>query len=262
MATQDVPPPPRKEDQKFDHWLYQFWKRVGVTAAGFVASSPITIGTGAGTYTWGHSTSGVASGTYGSASIIPQLVVNTYGHVTAVNTFGISVTTSGTAITGTDLVVSAPLTGTATNALLRPGTIGHGTSGVASGTYGGTSGSAQFVVDTYGHVTSGTTVQPLIPQNIQNGNYTVVVADTNKHIYREGTATGTATWTIPSGTLSIGAPISFVNQGTGPVFLVGGITLRFFGTGATGTRTLGQYGWASLLTVHSTEACISGVGLT
>ena len=90
MATQDVPPPPRKEDQKFDHWLYQFWKRVGVTAAGFVASSPVTIGTGAGTYTFGHGTSGVVSGTYGGSTSIPQIVVNTYGHITAVSTFATS----------------------------------------------------------------------------------------------------------------------------------------------------------------------------
>ena len=241
-----------------------------LTAQTVTAAVPITFvtgTTGAGTSTIAHSTSGVASGTYGNSGTLGQFVVDTYGHVTSVSNVGISI--SGTAYTGTGTVsVDAPIrisAGIGDAAALKSFTIAHTTSGVVSGTYGGTAGNARIVIDTYGHITSGTTVPDRIVQNIQNGNYTLVLTDANGHIYREGTATGVATWTIPAGTsvaYDIGTPISFVNDGTGNVTLaIASDTLAFAGTGATGSRTLPQYGMASILKVTSARWLISGAGV-
>lgn len=115
------------------------------------ASAPITIGTGTATMTWGHATSGVATGTYGGAAVIPQIAVNTTGHVTTVNTFALT----GTAVAGADLSLTTPIifgTGTGTNILLRSANIAHATSGVVTGTYGAVNVIPQIGVTTHGHV--------------------------------------------------------------------------------------------------------------
>ena len=31
MAVEDLSPPPKKEDAKFDNWLYRLWKRARVS---------------------------------------------------------------------------------------------------------------------------------------------------------------------------------------------------------------------------------------
>ena len=103
-------------------------------------------------------------------------------------------------------------------------------------------------------------------QNIQNGNYTLVSSDFSKHIYREGTATGVSTYTIPANAnvaFDIGTPVSFVNDGTGAVTIaISTDTLIMAATGSTGSRTLPQYGLASALKLTSTRWVISGAGLT
>ena len=103
-------------------------------------------------------------------------------------------------------------------------------------------------------------------QNIQNGNYTLVASDFSKHIYREGTATGLSTWTIPANAsvpFIVGTPVSFANDGTGIVTIaISTDTLVQAATGSTGNRTLPQYGLASGLKVTSTRWVISGAGLT
>lgn len=118
-----------------------------------VGSAPVNVAFGTSSIIVSHNTSGVASGTYGGATVIPQVVVNTFGHVTAVNTFGLT----GTAVTGADISLTSPIvfaSGTGTNAVLRAVSIAHATSGVTPGTYGGTAGALQIVVNTYGHVTA------------------------------------------------------------------------------------------------------------
>ena len=232
MAVEDLSPPPKKEDAKFDNWMYRLWKRARVsvdytvvgatdpilatTGTGTIgishatsgvipgtyggtlglpqvvvntyghviagtsfplqATTPVLIGSNAGTYTWGHATSGVTTGTYGAAGIIAAVSLDTYGHVRAVTTFAVAA--AGTDVTGADVVGTSPilLGGTTTNAVLRPFTVHHATSGVLPSTYGGTFGKSQLVVNTYGHVTSGTNIADM-PQRIQNGNYTLVLGD-------------------------------------------------------------------------------------
>lgn len=130
--------------------------------------------------------------------------------------------------------------------------------------YTGTDGRAKHKDDA-GTVTD-LSVGRGVEQNIQNGNYTLVASDFSKHIYREGTSTGVATWTIPANAsvaFSLGTPVSFVNEGTGNVTIaISTDTLIMAATGGTGSRTLPQYGMASVLKVTSTRWVISGAGLT
>lgn len=103
-----------------------------------------------------------------------------------------------------------------------------------------------------------------IPQNAQTGSYTLVAADSGKHIYR---ASGTAaTWTIPANAsvaYAIGTALTFINFSSTAVSI--GITtdtLYLAGAGTTGTRTLAQYGTATAVKVASQVWVISGAGLS
>jgi len=104
-----------------------------------------------------------------------------------------------------------------------------------------------------------------IPQNAQTGNYTLVLADSGKHIYH-AVAAGAATYTIPAnGTVAypIGTALSFVNLSTTSISIaITTDTMYLGGTGTTGTRTLAQYGTATALKVTSTVWIITGSGLT
>jgi len=103
-----------------------------------------------------------------------------------------------------------------------------------------------------------------IPQNVQTGNYTLVAADSGKHIYRgSGTA---ATWTIPANgsvAYAIGTALTFINFSSTAVSI--GITtdtMYLAGSGSTGTRTLAQYGTATAVKIAAQAWVISGAGLT
>ena len=82
-----------------------------VTGADLSLTSPIIFSTGTGTNILlrsaniAHATSGITPGTYGGASSIPQVVVDTYGHVTAINTFAPA---AGSALTlGTRVITTS-----------------------------------------------------------------------------------------------------------------------------------------------------------
>lgn len=104
-----------------------------------------------------------------------------------------------------------------------------------------------------------------IPQNLQNANYTLVLADANKHIYHSGAAN---TWAIPSNAAvpyPVGTAISLVNRGAGAVTLNinGGDTLIWAPSGGAGSRTLAATASsATLLKTSATEWMITGVGIT
>jgi hypothetical protein len=103
-----------------------------------------------------------------------------------------------------------------------------------------------------------------IPQNVQTGSYTLVLADSGKHIYRgSGSA---ATWTIPAnGSVAypVGTALTFINYSATSVSIaITTDTMRLSPAGTTGTRTLAQYGSATAVKVDSTNWIISGSGLT
>lgn len=106
-----------------------------------------------------------------------------------------------------------------------------------------------------------------ILQNIQDADYTTVLTDAQKHIYRTLADTTSRTWIIAANTTTaypLGTAITFVNGGFN-----GDITIQITddilvlaGTGSTGSRTLSTSGIATALKIASNRWLISGTGLT
>lgn len=103
-------------------------------------------------------------------------------------------------------------------------------------------------------------VEPIL-QNVQDGNYTLVLSDAPKHIYKAAGGAG-ETWTIPANAsvaFPIGTAIALVNQGGDDLAIVitdDTLTLEFVGT--TGARTLADDSIAMILKVTATAWMISG----
>ena len=104
-----------------------------------------------------------------------------------------------------------------------------------------------------------------IPQNSQNGNYTLVAGDAGKHIYHPS-GQAAATYTIPANgsvAYALGTAVTFVNLSANAVTIsITTDTMYLASTGSTGSRTLAQYGTATALKITSTSWIISGNGLT
>ena len=104
-----------------------------------------------------------------------------------------------------------------------------------------------------------------IPQNAQTSTYTLVLADSGKHIFHALGASA-ATYTIPANSsvaYPIGTAITFINMAVANVTI--GITtdtMYLSSAGTTGNRTLAQYGSATAIKITSTTWLISGSGLT
>lgn len=99
------------------------------------------------------------------------------------------------------------------------------------------------------------------PQNNAGSGYTLVLADQSKLV----TVTG-GTLTIPSNA-SVAFPVGTViliynNAATSRTIDITSDTLRLAGSATTGSRTLAQYGIATITKVASTTWAISGAGLT
>jgi hypothetical protein len=106
-----------------------------------------------------------------------------------------------------------------------------------------------------------------IPQNSRSAAYTLVAADSGKHILHPSADTTARTFTIPAnGSVAypVGTAITFINQnGAGVVTIaITTDTMRLAGAGTTGSRTLAANGVATAIKVTSTEWIISGTGLT
>jgi hypothetical protein len=105
-----------------------------------------------------------------------------------------------------------------------------------------------------------------IPQNSKSAAYTTVLADSGKHIYHPASDANARTFTIDSNAnvaYPLGTAITFVNMTAQNVTIaITSDTLYLAGTGATGSRTLAQYGVATALKLETTQWIISGSGLT
>jgi hypothetical protein len=106
-----------------------------------------------------------------------------------------------------------------------------------------------------------------IPQNSQSADYTLVLADQEKHIFHPSADTTPRTWTIPSNAsvpYIIGTVITFINQhGAGLITIaITSDAMYQAGTGSTGSRVLSPSGEATALKVTATEWLISGTGLS
>jgi hypothetical protein len=106
-----------------------------------------------------------------------------------------------------------------------------------------------------------------IPQESKSAAYTLVLADSGKHIFHPSADTTARTWTIPANgsvAFPIGTAITFINQnGAGVITIaITTDTMRLSPAGTTGSRTLAANGSATAVKVTSTEWIISGSGLT
>jgi hypothetical protein len=106
-----------------------------------------------------------------------------------------------------------------------------------------------------------------LPQNSQNNAYTLILTDSGKHILHPSSDTAARTFTIPANSqvaFPVGTAITFINQnGAGVVTIsVTTDTMRFAGTGTTGSRALAANGIATCIKISATEWIISGVGVT
>ncbi len=112
---------------------------------------------------------------------------------------------------------------------------------------------------------NGANISNEIPQNIQTGNYTLVLADAGKQIYATSGSSGT--WTIPANAsvaFPIGTAVTFVVKSSTITVAITSDTLSWAPTGATGSRTLSTSGItiATVVKISSTEWVISGSGVT
>jgi hypothetical protein len=105
-----------------------------------------------------------------------------------------------------------------------------------------------------------------IPQNSQSAAYTLVLADSGKHILHPAGDANARTFTIPANSsvaYPIGTAITFINMTSQVVTIaITTDTMYLSSAGTTGSRSLAQYGSATAIKITSTNWLISGSGLT
>jgi hypothetical protein len=105
-----------------------------------------------------------------------------------------------------------------------------------------------------------------IPQNSQSTAYTLVLADSGKHIFHPVSDNNARTFTIPANSsvaYPVGTAITFINMAAAAVTIaITTDTLTLSSAGTAGSRTLAQYGSATCIKITSTSWLISGSGLT
>jgi hypothetical protein len=105
-----------------------------------------------------------------------------------------------------------------------------------------------------------------IPQNSQSAAYTLVLADSGKHIFHPVGDNNARTFTIPANSsvaYPIGTAITFINMAAANVTIaITSDTLVLSPAGTTGSRTLATNGSATAIKITSTSWLISGSGLT
>lgn len=105
-----------------------------------------------------------------------------------------------------------------------------------------------------------------IPQNSQSTAYTLVLADSGKHIFHPVSDNNARTFTIPANSsvaYPVGTAITFINMAAAAVTIaITTDTMYLSSAGTTGSRTLAQYGSATAVKITSTNWLISGSGLT
>jgi hypothetical protein len=105
-----------------------------------------------------------------------------------------------------------------------------------------------------------------VPQNSQSAAYTLVLADSGKHILHPAGDANARTYTIPANSsvaYPIGTAITFINMTSQVVTIaITTDTMYLSSAGTTGSRSLAQYGSATAIKITSTNWLISGSGLT
>jgi prepilin-type processing-associated H-X9-DG protein len=132
-----------------------------------------------------------------------------------------------------------------------------------------TGGSERLRIDSAGDVTATGSVSDSmgslrdIPMNDQSSNasYTLVASDAGKVIHAHST---TATVVVPNSVFSAGNTVTILNGGTGNIAITqgSGFSLRNTADGSTGSRTLAQFGMATIYFSGAPVGYISGSNMT
>jgi hypothetical protein len=195
--------------------------------------------------------------TFGSATTsipLSQLDANFATPITLGNTaiqLGNTVTTLNNMTFANVTIGSGSVTGTLANATLSNVTITSGS--ISANASNATTESANAV----GYMG--------LPQNSQNGNYDIVIGDAGKHIYHP-TGQAAATYTFPANAnvaFTVGSAVTIINGSANNVTIsLTTDTLYLSSNGATGSRTLTQWGVATAVKIASQVWVISGSNLT
>ena len=100
------------------------------------------------------------------------------------------------------------------------------------------------------------------PISSKSADYTLVMADSGKTIYHPASDNNTRTFTIPahaSVAFPIGTVVTFVNLAAANLSIaITSDTMNLAADGTTGTRTLAQYGVATVIKLENTNWFIGG----
>lgn len=125
----------------------------------------------------------------------------------------------------------------------------------------GTAAAAKILADGTIHDSMGSLRD--IPMNDQSSNasYTLVASDAGKVIHAHST---TATVVVPNSVFSAGNTVTILNGGTGNIAITqgSGFSLRNTADGSTGSRTLAQFGMATIYFSGAPVGYISGSNMT
>ena len=202
-------------------------------------------------YTFGSATSAIplsqldsnfATGiTLGNTAIQLGNTVTTLNNMTMANVTISSGTSNGVSFTNVT-ISSGTITGTVANSTISNSTVANAVSDS---------------VNITGYMG--------LPQNAQNGNYGIVLADAGKQIYHP-TGQAAATYTIPANSnvaFTTGSAITIINGSANNVTVaITTDTMYLSSNGATGSRTLAQWGVATAVKITSNVWVISGSNLT
>ena len=103
------------------------------------------------------------------------------------------------------------------------------------------------------------------PVNSQTSDYDLLLTDSGKTIFHPASDNNARTFTIPSNSnvaFTVGTVITFMNLANTVTIAITSDTMYLANDGATGSRTLAEYGVASALKANATAWVISGNGLT
>lgn len=196
--------------------------------------------------------------TTGSGNVVrstsPTLTTPNIGAAIAVSVNGLSISsTSGT------LTIASAKTLTANSTLTLAGTDGKTLTVSNSIALAGTDSTTMTFPPA-----SASIGYLNVPVNAQTSNYTAVLADSGKSLIL--TSGSGVTFTIPdngSVAYDTGTVLTFVNMSSSNLSIsITTDTMYLSGSGATGTRTLAQYGVATAIKLTSTTWLISGSNLT
>jgi len=105
-----------------------------------------------------------------------------------------------------------------------------------------------------------------VPQNSQSAAYTLVLADSGKHIFHPAADNNARTFTIPANSsvaYPIGTVLTFINMAVANLTIaITTDTLTLSPAGTAGSRTLATNGSATCIKITATQWLISGSGLT